>query len=131
LPSVALAKEGLAVMQVSHISPRPARPARQTNKVNELKINDFDLKQYDYNLPPERIAQYPARERDLSKLLIYKDNLISGDIFRNIDQYLPSGSLLVFNNTRVIRARIMFRKETGAAIEVLCLKPLAPAKYSL
>jgi len=100
-------------------------------KVNELKINDFDLKQYDYNLPPERIAQYPARERDLSKLLIYKDNLISGDIFRNIDQYLPSGSLLVFNNTRVIRARIMFRKETGAAIEVLCLEPLAPAEYSL
>ena len=96
-----------------------------------MKIDDIDLKQYDYNLPPDRIAQYPASERDLSKLLIYKDNIISGDIFRNIDKYLPSGSLLVFNNTRVIRARIMFRKDTGAAIEVLCLEPLAPAEYSL
>jgi S-adenosylmethionine:tRNA ribosyltransferase-isomerase len=101
------------------------------NKIKELKIDDFDLKQYDYNLPPEMIAQYPARERDLSKLLIYKDNIISSDIFRNIDQYLPSDSLLVFNNTRVIRARIIFRKETGAAIEVLCLEPLAPAEYGL
>jgi S-adenosylmethionine:tRNA ribosyltransferase-isomerase len=96
-----------------------------------LKIYDFDLKQYDYNLPPERIAQYPASERDLSKILIFKDNLISSDIFRNIDQYLPPDSLLVFNNTRVIRARIIFRKETGAAIEVLCLEPLTPAEYSL
>ena len=100
-------------------------------KINELKIDDIDLKQYDYNLPPDRIAQYPASERDLSKLLIFKDNLISSDIFRNIDQYLPPDSLLVFNNTRVIRARIIFRKETGAAIEVLCLEPLAPAEYSL
>ena len=100
-------------------------------KVNELKIDDIDLKQYDYILPPERIARYPVSERDLSKLLIFKDNLISSDIFRNIDQYLPSDSLLVFNNTRVIRARIIFRKETGAAIEVLCLEPLAPAEYAL
>ena len=101
------------------------------NITKAVKINYIDLKEYDYNLPPERIAQYPARERDLSKLLIYKDNLISSDIFRNIDQYLPEDSLLVFNNTRVIRARLLFRKESGAVIEVLCLEPLAPVEYEL
>ena len=65
----------------------------------------------------------PFNERDKSQLLIYKDNKISKDTFRNIDKYLPSDTLLVFNNTRVIRARILFQKETGAIIEVLCLEP--------
>jgi S-adenosylmethionine:tRNA ribosyltransferase-isomerase len=96
-----------------------------------LKINEINLKDYDYNLPSDRIAQYPASERDLSQLLVYKDNIISRDIFRNVDHYLPPDSLLVFNNTRVIRARILFRKETGAVIEVLCLEPLAPVEYEL
>ena len=96
-----------------------------------MKINKIDLKDYDYDLPHDRIAQYPADERDLSQLLIYKDNKISKDIFRNIVQYLPSDSLLIFNNTRVIRARILFRKETGAIIEVLCLEPLDPVEYEL
>jgi S-adenosylmethionine:tRNA ribosyltransferase-isomerase len=94
-----------------------------------LNIRDIDLKEYDYDLPQERIARYPATERDLSRLLVYKDNKISGDIFRNIDQYIPAGSLLVFNDTRVIRARLIFRKETGAIIEVLCLEPLVPSEY--
>jgi S-adenosylmethionine:tRNA ribosyltransferase-isomerase len=97
----------------------------------KLNINDIDLKEYDYNLPPGRIAQYPASERDLSQLLIYKENTISKDIFRNIDHHIPPDSLLVFNNTRVIRARILFRKETGAVIEVLCLEPLNPVEYEI
>ena len=94
-------------------------------------MKDIDIKEYDYDLPDERIAQYPVDERDNSKLLVYRDNNISQDTFSNITEYLPSDSLLVFNNTRVIRARILFRKETGAVIEILCLEPLSPSDYSL
>lgn len=92
---------------------------------------DIDINDYDYDLPTDRIAQYPVAERDRSQLLVYKGNKISKDTFRNIAEYLPSGSLLVFNNTRVIRARIIFQKETGAFIEILCLEPLSPVDYSL
>jgi S-adenosylmethionine:tRNA ribosyltransferase-isomerase len=94
-------------------------------------MKDVDLTGYDYELPDERIAQYPADERDSSKLLISEAGRISEDIFRRIGDYLPSGSLLVFNNTRVIRARILFRKDTGASIEILCLEPLSPLEYEL
>lgn len=97
----------------------------------EMKITDLNLKEYDYDLPTDRIAQYPAVERDLSRLLLFKDNNISMDIFRNIHHYLPKDSLLVFNNTRVIQARIITRKETGAIIEILCLEPLSPVEYEL
>lgn len=90
------------------------------------KINIEDFK---YQLPEERIAQYPVKERDSSKLLLYNKGNISQDIFRNIADYINSDSLLVFNNTRVIRARLIFRKETGAAIEIFCLEPLLPAGY--
>ena len=72
-------------------------------------MRDVELSDYDYELPSERIAQYPVEERDLSRLLVFRDNIISNDIFRNIDEYLPIDSLLVFNNTRVIRARLFFR----------------------
>jgi len=92
-------------------------------------FTDINIDDYNYDLPEERIAQYPARERDGSKLLIYNKGIISGDIFRNIYRYLPSDSLMVFNNTRVIRARIIFRKVTGANIEVFCLEPLSPCDY--
>ena len=92
---------------------------------------DIDINDYDYDLPPEYIAQYPVNERDKSQLLIYRDDDIVKDTFRNIDEYLPPDSLLVFNNTRVIRARILFHKETGAVIEILCLEPLSPSDYSL
>ncbi len=92
---------------------------------------DIDINDYDYNLPSHRIAQHPVDRRDMSKLLIYKADTISNDIFRNIDNYLPSDSLLVFNNTRVIRARILFHKDTGATIEILCLEPLSPIEYEL
>jgi S-adenosylmethionine:tRNA ribosyltransferase-isomerase len=88
----------------------------------------IDIEEYNYYLPEERIAQHPAKERDGSRLLIY-DGKISSDIFHNIDRYIPAGSLLVFNDTRVIRARILFRKDTGATIEVFCLEPLNPYDY--
>ncbi|HUX56150.1 MAG TPA: S-adenosylmethionine:tRNA ribosyltransferase-isomerase [Bacteroidales bacterium] len=94
-------------------------------------MRDIDLNEYAYNLPSDRIAQYPANERDMSQLLVHREGNISKDIFRNIDDHLPSDSLLVFNNTRVIRARILFRKESGAVIEVFCLEPLNPFDYEL
>jgi S-adenosylmethionine:tRNA ribosyltransferase-isomerase len=91
---------------------------------------DIDINEYDYDLPDDRIAQYPVEERDKSRLLIYKNDNITSDIFRNITDHLPSDSLLIFNNTRVIRARILFQKATGANIEILCLEPLSPLEYS-
>jgi S-adenosylmethionine:tRNA ribosyltransferase-isomerase len=90
---------------------------------------NINIDDYDYELPEERIAQYPAKERDKSQLLVYRNGEISKDIFRNICDHLPKDSLLVFNNTRVIRARLLFRKTTGAHIEILCLEPLSPAGY--
>jgi len=101
---------------------------RILNKVDRLNI---DIREYNYDLPDDRIAQYPVDKRDLSNLLVYRGGNISKDIFRNIDSYLPPESFLIFNNTRVIRARLLFRKETGAAIEVLCLEPLLPVEYEL
>jgi S-adenosylmethionine:tRNA ribosyltransferase-isomerase len=91
----------------------------------------INIADYDYDLPEERIAQYPVRDRDASKLLLFDGHNISSDIFRNIDRYLPSDSLLVFNNTRVIRARLLFQKKSGAGIEILCLEPLTPASYEM
>ncbi|OQB65558.1 MAG: S-adenosylmethionine:tRNA ribosyltransferase-isomerase [Bacteroidetes bacterium ADurb.Bin145] len=92
------------------------------------KIN---IDEYNYDLPEERIAQYPLKERDMSQLLVFTGGRISKDIFRNIANYIPSDSLLVFNNTKVIRARLLFTKETGAAIEIFCLEPLNPGSYEL
>jgi len=89
-----------------------------------LKISDFN-----YNLPDERIAKFPVAERDHSKLLVYNKGNISEDTFCNITEYLPGGALMVFNNTRVIRARMHFRKETGALIEIFLLEPYLPADY--
>jgi len=91
----------------------------------------INIADYDYDLPEERIAQYPVRDRDGSRLLLFDGNSISSDIFRNIDRYIPSDSLLVFNNTRVIRARLLFQKKSGAGIEILCLEPLSPSSYEL
>jgi len=85
---------------------------------------------YDYLLPDERIAKYPLVKRDSSKLLLYKNGAISESQFFNIADFLPENSLLVYNNTRVIQARLIFQKETGARIEVFCLEPLAPTDYA-
>lgn len=92
-------------------------------------IESINIADFNYELPDSRIAQYPAHERDSSRLLYYDGKNISEDIFRNLHLYIPENSLLVFNNTRVIRARILFRKSTGAAIEVLCNEPLSPTGY--
>jgi len=92
--------------------------------MKSIKISDFD-----YDLPENRIAQYPVRERDNSKLLLFDGKNISSDAFRNIDRYIPKESLLVFNNTRVIRARLLFQKPSGENLAVFCLEPLSPADY--
>ena len=84
---------------------------------------------YNYPLPAERIAKYPLKERDHSKLLLYRHGEVGEDVFQNLPQYLPQGTLMVFNNTRVIQARIHFRKETGALIEVFLMEPAQPTDY--
>ena len=86
---------------------------------------------YNYPLPDERIAKYPLAQRDHSKLLIYRDGQVGEDRFYNIGDYINPGSLLIYNNTRVIQARLEFRKPTGARIEVFCLEPLTPHDYQL
>jgi len=96
----------------------------------EYKIRNFNIEDYDYDLPADRIAQYPAEERDRSKLLIYRKGRIISDVFRNLPAYLPSDSLMVFNNTRVISARMLFTKPTGSTIEILLLEPVNPADYT-
>ncbi len=87
---------------------------------SQLQISDFT-----YDLPDERIASYPLTERDLSKLLVYKEGHISSDVYRHLPQHLPKNSLLIFNNTKVIEARILFQKDTGSKIEIFCLEPAA------
>ncbi len=92
----------------------------------------FSVSDYDYSLPGKRIANYPLARRDFSKLLIYSNTIgIKQDIFLNIATYVPSDSLLVFNNTKVIFARLNFKKITGALIEVFCLNPVLPSDYAL
>ena len=91
-----------------------------------LYIADFN-----YPLPDERIAKYPLPERDHSKLLIYRDGAVSEDHFYNVGEYINPSALLIYNNTRVIQARLEFYKTTGARIEVFCLEPLTPHDYQL
>ena len=88
------------------------------------------IDEYDYPLPDERVAKFPLSRRDASKLLVYKNATITENTFANISEFLPHDSLLVYNNTRVIQARLIFFKETGARIEVFCLEPLTPADYA-
>ena len=99
---------------MSHIDPR------------HIHISD-----YNYPLPDERIAKFPIAQRDHSKLLIYNKGEVSSDVFYNLPQYLPKGALMVFNNTKVIQARMHFRKGTGALIEVFLLEPAEPSDYEL
>lgn len=89
----------------------------------------IDIKDYNYNLPEERIAKYPLSERDSSKLLIYKDGDVSHKCFRDLPQMLPEGALMVFNDTKVVPARLHFQRETGAHIEIFCLEPVFPEEY--
>ena len=92
-------------------------------------IQEIAIAEYDYPLPDERIAKYPLAERDTSKLLIYNKGVVCEERFSNLQQFVPQNSLMVFNNTKVIQARLRFRKETGALIEVFCLEPEQPCDY--
>ncbi len=96
-----------------------------------MDTKQIHISDYNYDLPDERIAKFPIAQRDHSKLLVYRHGDISDDHFYNLPQYLPAGALMVFNNTKVIQARLHFRKETGALIEVFLLEPAAPTDYEL
>lgn len=95
------------------------------------KTQDIRIEDYDYPLPDERIAKFPLAQRDNSRLLLYKEGNIEQHRFADVPSLLPDDVMLVFNNTRVIQARMRFRKATGALIEVFCLEPLSPADYAL
>ncbi|MCP4522464.1 MAG: S-adenosylmethionine:tRNA ribosyltransferase-isomerase [Cytophagales bacterium] len=84
----------------------------------DLKIEDFT-----YTLPDEKIAKFPLEQRDESKLLVYNDSIIQESIFKNIEEYLPDNSTLIFNNTKVVYARLLFQNQNGATIEFFCLEP--------
>lgn len=102
----------------------PHRPFMPTALETNIRISDFD-----YPLPDERIARFPLEERDRSRLLVWRRGTITETVFRNIRSELPDGTLLVFNNTKVIRARIIMHKPSGARIEIFCLEPHEPADY--
>lgn len=94
--------------------------------IPEIKISD-----YHYDLPDERIAKYPLPERDSSKLLRYRDGIVDEFVFRDIPALLPEGSLMIFNDTKVVPARLHFQRESGAHIEIFCLEPVDPAEYNI
>lgn len=96
-----------------------------------METQHIHISDYTYELPDERIAKFPIAQRDHSKLLVYRHGEVSEDVFYHLPDYLPKGALMVFNNTKVIQARIHFRKETGALIEVFLLEPAAPSDYEL
>ena len=89
------------------------------------------ISEFNYPLPDERIAKFPLPVRDQSKLLLYRHGEVTKDIFTSLPDYLPANSLMIFNNTKVIQARLHFHKETGALIEVFCLEPVQPNDYAL
>lgn len=89
--------------------------------LRKIRIEDFN-----YPLPDDKIAQFPLKERDASKLLVYKDKLLVEDTFANIDLYLPPDSLLISNESRVVHARLLFKKPSGSRIEIFCLEPIKP-----
>ncbi len=93
--------------------------------IPEIRIQD-----YNYNLPDSRIAKYPLPERDSSKLLLYKDGQCEESVFRNLAEYIPEGSLMVFNDTKVVPARLFFQRSTGAHVEIFCLEPDFPSEYN-
>ena len=98
-----------------------------------MRINpkNIRIEEYTYNLPENRIAKYPLSERDQSQLLVYNKGELSKNQFTNINEYIDCDTTLVFNNTKVIQARLKFYKETGAGIEIFCLEPVEPSDYVL
>lgn len=101
-------------------------------KSNIINIDrEVDIEEYDYLLPDERIAKYPLAKRDSSKLLVYRNGDITSSRFHSLPEYIPSGSLMIFNDSKVIQARMHFQKQTGAVIEIFCLEPHEPHDYAL
>ena len=94
-------------------------------------IPEIRIDNYDYPLPDGRIAKYPLEQRDSSKLLEYRNGTVSEHVFRDIPDIIPSDAIMVFNDTKVVPARLHFQRETGAHIEVFCLEPVFPAEYNL
>ena len=94
--------------------------------IPEIKISEFD-----YDLPDGRIAKYPLEQRDMSKLLRYSGGEVSEHVFKEIPELIPADSIMVFNDTKVVPARLHFQRETGAHIEIFCLEPVKPAEYNL
>ena len=101
-----------------------------TNTLLDM-VSRISISEFSYDLPDAKIAKYPLAKRDQSKLLVWKNGQIQDAKFRELSDYLPSNSLLIFNNTKVIRARLHFQKETGAKIEIFCLDPYEPADYQI
>lgn len=90
---------------------------------NKKKAQEVQIKDFTYDLPNDRIAKYPLEERDLSKLLVYQNGNIAEDIYKNLDQYISENALFVFNNSKVIQARLHFKNANGSNIEIFCLEP--------
>lgn len=95
-----------------------------------MSVN-INIKDYNYELPDTRIAKYPLEERDQSKLLEFRDSCITEHIFRDLPGLLPDNAIMVFNDTKVVPARLHFRRESGASIEVFCLEPHLPVEYNV
>jgi S-adenosylmethionine:tRNA ribosyltransferase-isomerase len=88
-----------------------------------MNVEEISIEAYNYDLPNEKIAAFPLDERDASKLLVYQNAVIKETIYKNISEYIPEQALVIFNNTKVIHARLLFQKETGSSIEIFVLEP--------
>ena len=124
-PSTVSQTQGNTDSGTGSCSPLPTFPSSQ------LPSSQLQIKEFDYKLPDEAVAKYPLPDRDGSKLLVWEDGVIQDQRFSDLPGLLPEGSMLVFNNTRVIKARLHFTKSTGARIEVFCLEPTHPHDYVL
>ena len=112
--------------KINEMRNRMRKIVAATEDPKHIRISEFN-----YPLPDERIAKFPLPVRDQSKLLLYRHGEVTEDIFTSLPDYLPANSLIIFNNTKVIQARLHFHKETGALIEVFCLEPIQPNDYAL
>ena len=92
-------------------------------------IPEIRIEEYNYNLPDERIAKYPLAKRDSSKLLMYRDECVAEHSFTNLPNLLPENAIMVFNDTKVVPARLHFQRASGAHIEIFCLEPVSPEEY--
>ncbi len=96
-----------------------------------INLDKINISDFDYNLPENKIAKFPVNQRDKSNLLLWQNNMVSKKKFSDIYNFIPENTILFFNNTKVIQARLHFKKETGANIEIFCLEPHNPADYNI